>query len=148
MGLLFQQWYFADRFNQEIGINVSNCRYVLILPKTLKFDLEKDLQKTLKITKKPLQWFVLRFRQYDLRIEYGTIFTQKDIRAFGPVSEQVSAGIVGRLLCSKYPLSVTFVCCKQFAKELSLLSEGYQVESSDMLVDRLLKPAASISVET
>lgn len=120
----FQQWKSAERFNQQITSSISNfvCNYVLLLTETKLFKVEEDLKYTLHITKKPLYWFVEKFRVHGVQVEYGTIFCKKDIEHFGPISQATSQGIVKQYLRSKYPSTVHIVCHPRYAKHLPFQS--------------------------
>lgn len=112
----FPQWNSVERLNQIIDTPV--CNYVLLLTGTESFNIEEDLKKTLHITKRPVNWFVEKFKFYGVRVEYATIFCEKDIRHFGPISQTTSEGICKQYLRSKYPPSVIVVCPPGFAKQL------------------------------
>lgn len=112
----FAQWKSIENLNQLVSNSV--CRYVLLITRTDNFDIYKDLRNTLHITKKALHWFVQKFIEFGVRVEYGTVFRQKDIKHFGPVSKTVSDGIVKQYLQSKYSPTVVFVCNPGYAKQL------------------------------
>lgn len=112
----FQQWLAAKKFNQCVAN--STHHYVILLTKTQKFNIEQDLKYSLNITKKPLLWFVKKFKQHGIQVEYATLFSQKDIQTYGPLSTTVSNAIVRNYLQSKYSESVVFVCSASFAKKI------------------------------
>ena len=129
----FEQWSSAQKFNNIVSTPVIH--YVVLLNKTYCFKVEKDLKFFLKITKKPLVWFIQKFREHGIRVEYGTLFTHKDILHFGPLSKAVSNGIVSWYLQSEYSHSVVFVCTAGFAKQLPF----HETINPETLVYRITK---------
>lgn len=130
MDLPFPQWKAAHRFNTLIAPPAHH--YVLLLTRTRAFDLNRDLKQSLSVTKKPLIWFVRKFRKYGVQVEYGTVFTQRDLRHFGPVATTVSHGIVRTYLGARYSRSVVFVCPPGLAKQLP-----FEIITPDTLLHRI-----------
>lgn len=105
----FQQWDSARRFNSSTRVLPTDCRYVVLLHDTVSFQLEKDLQRTLKINKKPLVWFNKAFQKHRVRVEYTTCFTKTESNVLGPIAAKQSRGIVARLFEKLYPAHVQLV---------------------------------------
>lgn len=127
----FPQWSSAFKFNKLFPL--SHYNYVLLITETHSFDLVKDLKRTLKITKKPIRWFVESFKTHGVRVEYGTIFSKSEFRRFGPASRTFSEGVVKNYLDSKYSREKIFVCPPGFTKKMP-----FQSINPGTLTDKLL----------
>lgn len=136
----FKHWNKAHYINQLIATPV--CKYVVLLTQTKNFNAEIDLKKTLGITKRPVYWIILKFRELGIQVEYGTIFSQGDIKDFGPVSKIVSEGIVRYYLQTKYPASTIFVCPAGYAKQLPFQSINPQTLCQRLIGQRNKKSLA------
>lgn len=113
------QWELARRLNQRTGVTPAACQYVVLINQTYSFQIENDLKKTLRINKKPLNWFIRKFQQYRVRVEFTTLFTKKELDRFGPIAIQQSHGIVTRLFNQRYnPTTVKLVTPTWFAKKM------------------------------
>lgn len=132
MEIPFQQWLPAKKFNQHVASSAHH--YVILLTNTKSFNIDHDLKHFLHITKKPLVWFSKKFKQHGIKVEYATVFSQKDIQSFGPLSTNVSNGIVRYYLQSKYCDSVVFVCPASFAKNIP-----FKTISPETLVHRIIE---------
>lgn len=126
------QWSSAERFNRLVAAPAHH--YVILLPFTDSFDVEKDLKHFLDITKKPLIWFAEKFRKHGIRVEYGTVFCQRDARQIGPLATNASYGIVRCRMQSAYSNSVVFVCAPHVAKQLP-----FETINPETLVRRILE---------
>ncbi len=143
----FPQWLSAKRLNDTIGLK-GDIRYILILTRTDSFNAIHDIQKALRITKKPNTWFVSHFRRHSVRIHYGTLFSERDKRHLGPIASKTSEGIVGKLLQKFYgSCDVQYVCHHTFVKRLSVHVPGIQFVSPDTLADKLLEFPTEIPVK-
>lgn len=131
MDQTFVQWKEARQLNEIIGIDA--CQWVVLLPYTQHFNVEKDLKKTLGITKQPLVWFVQQFKKYKVRVEYATVFTDKELETFGPVGISTSQGMVAVLLQKFYPPETIVVCPKRYTVK------RYKCISSDTFVHQTLR---------
>lgn len=114
---IFPQWKSAKKLNDIVKAPVHH--YVVLLPNTDTFKVDRDLRNFLNITKKPLKWFSEKFQKHGVQVEYGTLFPQRDLRLLGPLANSVSNGIVRHYLQSRYSNSVVFVCAASFTKNLS-----------------------------
>lgn len=132
MDIPFPQWSSAKQFNQHAAS--STHHYVVLLTHTQSFNIEKDLKYFFRITKKPLLWFSKKFKEHGIQVEYATLFTQKDIQTFGPLSTNVSNAIVRCYLQSKYSESVVCVCSASFAKKIP-----FQSISPETLIYRIVE---------
>lgn len=101
----FLQWESARVFNKETGISPNDCQFVILIQKTNLFQVERDLKKTLKVTRKPLKDFITKFRQHRVRVEYVTLFLPQDLKSLGPIADQQTSGIVSRLFDKIYSVS-------------------------------------------
>lgn len=101
----FLQWESVRQFNKETGVSPDDCKFVVLLKNTNSFQVDIDLKKTLKITRKPLKWFIDIFRQYRVRVEYVTLFLPQDLKSLGPIADQQTIGIVSRLFEILYSTS-------------------------------------------
>lgn len=138
MDTTFPQWQLANELNREIGISPSECEYLLLLVRTKEFKVIADIKQTLRITRQPLVWFVRKFQKHKVRVEYVTVFTQKEIEKLGPIATTVSQGIVKKLLGRHYANQPICVCHNQFFKEIQP-GQTYQAISPQTLTQLLLE---------
>lgn len=99
------QWDSVRLFNKETGLSPNDCKFVVLIHKTNSFQVEIDLKKTLKITKRPLKDFIEAFKQHRVRVEYATLFLPADLKTLGPIADQQTCGIVSTLLNKLYCVS-------------------------------------------
>lgn len=133
-----RQWASAQWFNDLTKINPETCQYVFLLEKTFGFQIEKDLKRALKINRKPIIWFIQTFQQHRVRVEYVTLFTQKELSVFGPLASQLSYGIAQKLFQKRYgntkPIFVAQPWC---VKKLWTGRNPFHVITSETFRDRI-----------
>ncbi|GFS53160.1 uncharacterized protein TNCV_4516911 [Trichonephila clavipes] len=115
MSYAFPQWESARRLNKQIKVTPDKCQYVVLLHQTNCFNIEKDLRKLLKINHKPLVWFINTFQKHRVRVEYGVLFTQRELSVFGPIAIQLTHDILSKRFETIYgefkPIFVTLPWC-------------------------------------
>lgn len=130
-------WKRSDNFNLQLRRKrKGNIRYVLLLPRTERFDVQEDIQKILNIRDKPHLYTVERFLNLGVTIEYFTTFSRIDKLKLGPVATDVPEKIclrkykklyfpdrdtitfVGsKFLANKFPEDIRFISVEQFVAE-------------------------------
>jgi hypothetical protein len=98
----FVQWNNAKQLNKLIGSEKNNASFVLLLKNTTQFDVENDIKSTLYLQKKSLNWFIEKFKQIGVVVEYATIFTNNEIKLLGPISSSVSDDICNLYIKTLY----------------------------------------------
>lgn len=131
----FPQWQGTHLLNRRIDID--ECRYVVLLTQTYCFNVEKDLKFALRITKKPINWFVTKFKENKVRVEYATLFTKQELKRLGPTSIKTSQRIVARLLQTFYKKNTIVVCPKPYTKYI----DQYKCITSDTFTELLYDTA-------
>lgn len=130
----FQCWKAARELNAHINVSPSQCKYVLVLYSTTSFNVLKDIKKVLRITKKSNAWLLGKFKEYDVRVEYFTLFPKKSQKKYGPTSLRVSKEIANRLLEATYAPSVVLVTDRKHC----VTSKKYEIITPHTLVQKLL----------
>lgn len=129
---MFPQWNQAIQFNQIVKPNPIQS--VLLLHRTRNFNVIQDLSTTLRITKRPQDWFIRRFKDLGVVVEYATVFTIAEIQKLGPISSNVSDKICEIRISNLYPdrsLQIVSVN-KEFGKFKHLITpEQFSVKLSE-----------------
>lgn len=128
-------WKRSDHFNLQLRRKrKGDIRYVLLLPRTERFDMQEDVQKILNIRDKPHLYIVERFLNLGVAIEYFTTFSRIDKLKLGPVATDVPEKIClqkykrlyfpdritfigSKFLANKFPEDIRFVTVEQFVAE-------------------------------
>lgn len=130
-------WKQSDQFNFQMRRKrKGDIRYVLLLPSTERFDIQKDVQKILNIRGKPYLYIVEKFLKLGVAIEYFTIFSRIDKLKLGPVATDVPEKIClqkykklyfpdrdtiaflgSKFLANKFPEDIRFISVEQFVAE-------------------------------
>lgn len=129
----------VENLNKEIGVSVLDCKYVLLLMRTKKFNLLQDISNTLRISRKHIVWFIQQFRKHGVRVEYATLFPEDKISKLGSIAKHTSNEIVSILLQETYGTDITLVC---FNKTW-LGNKKRKIITTDTFSDMLLKYANS-----
>ncbi|GFT05740.1 uncharacterized protein TNCV_2711061 [Trichonephila clavipes] len=138
MPYAFPQWESARRLNEQIKVTPHTCQYVLLLPQTNCFDIEKDLRKLLKINHKPLVWFINTFQKHQVQVEYGVLFTQRELNVFGPIATQQTHGILSKRFETLYgEFKPTFVALPWCIKKLWRGRNPFPTVSIETFRDRI-----------
>lgn len=129
-------WKRSDHFNLQLRRKrKGDIRYVLLLPRTERFDMQEDVQKILNIRDKPHLYIVERFLNLGVAIEYFTTFSRIDKLKLGPVATDVPEKIClqkykrlyfpyritfigSKFLANKFPEDIRFVTVEQFVTEM------------------------------
>lgn len=112
-------WRRSDHFNLQLRRKrKGDIRYVLLLPRTERFDMQEDVQKILNIRDKPHLYIVERFLNLGIAIEYFTIFSRIDKLKLGPVATDVPEKICLQKYKKLYfPDQITFIGSKFLANK-------------------------------
>lgn len=93
----FYKWKNVKLLNNLILENDSDIQYILIIPKTINFELLNDLNRTFK-RKFEIPEYMDLFQKSKCYILYLTLFTLKEKNELGPIADDVSLKIVVRHL--------------------------------------------------
>lgn len=93
----FYNWKKVNQLNRLIIKKDSEMKYILIIPKTINFDLLNDLNRTFK-RKFDIEDYMNLFQESKCSIIYLTLFTLKEENELGPIAADASFKIVGRHL--------------------------------------------------
>lgn len=137
-------WKRSDHFNLRLRRKrKGDIRYVLLLPRTERFDVQEDVQKILNIRDKPHLYIVELFLKLGVAIEYFTTFSQIDKLKLGPVATDVPekiclqkykklyfpdrdtiAFVGSKFLANKFPEDIRFISVEQFVAEILFPSKS------------------------
>lgn len=90
-------WKNVKQLNDLIIQNDSDIKYVLIIPKTINFQLLKDLNQTFKHVFEIAEYMDM-FQKSKCYVLYLTLFTLKEKNELGPIADDVSFKIIVRHL--------------------------------------------------
>lgn len=126
----FSNWKNVNQLNRLLIKNESDMKYVLIIPKTINFDLLDDLNRTFK-RKFEIEDYMNMFQQSKCIIIYLTLFTLQEKNKLGPVADDVSYKIVTRYLhkiLKKTKTNVQIIGPNYFKEAFSVLSYDTFIE--------------------
>lgn len=133
----FPQWMNLFQFQQKLFQKQSPPpKYVILISTTPSFQIYHDLKVTLGIKHFPLPWFIARFREHRVQVEYLTLFSRRDQSVLGPIAKQVSEDICLRLLKKKYSEKNTIMVCSPSLK--CLLERNWQLKTFQEFTQQLL----------
>lgn len=127
----FYKWKNVKLLNNLILENESDIQYILIIPKTINFELLIDLNRTFK-RKFEIAEYMDLFQKSKCYILYLTLFTLKEKKELGPIADDVSHKIVVRHLLKileKTKSNVQII-------GPNYLSQTFKVISYDTFIDR------------
>lgn len=93
----FYNWKKVNQLNRLIIKNDSELKYILVIPKTINFDLLNDLNRTFK-RKFEIEDYMNLFQESKCSIIYLTLFTLKEENELGPIAVETSFKIVSSYL--------------------------------------------------
>lgn len=93
----FNKWKNVKLLNKLILENDSDIQYILLIPRTINFELLIDLNRTFK-RKFEIAEYMDLFQKSKCYILYLTLFTLKEKNELGPIADDVSLKIVIRHL--------------------------------------------------
>lgn len=104
----------TDSYNAKINVTPSQCRYVVLLDDTEKWQVFNDLKKCLKLNKKPNCWFIKVLGEHRVRVEYATAGTRSDARHLGPQLKVTSYGMLRQHFKKTYDPNVVQLVAPTF----------------------------------
>lgn len=98
--MTFKQWRLLDQFNNICVKSADDAKYIILIPHSLKFNLEEDLQMLFKRKFKMFQ-FKKIFEKMQCHLMYFTVFSNTQKREYGPIAEDTSVSICSIILKEK-----------------------------------------------
>lgn len=93
----FYKWRNVNKLNRLLLKNDSEMKYILIIPKTINFELLNDLNRTFK-RKWEIEDYMNLFQESKCYLLYFTLFTLKEKNEIGPIADNVCFQIISRHL--------------------------------------------------
>lgn len=96
----FRRWRILNIFNDSCIKTPDMADYIILIPSSIQFKLEQDLQSLFSRKLKMFQ-FQKIFKKMKCYLMYFTVYTKEEKRLSGPIAEDTSVKICSILLEEK-----------------------------------------------